>query len=187
MRVIIFKKSGQFCAAVAGVCLLAVILVNLVGYFLGCEHISVFAAAKDSNKYEVRSRLLMEAMDSVGVYSPEDAAMVWASGLEKRSAALQYSVMSKELKERYAEQLEESAPNWVTGVSSPWIDSYRIVRIEEPNENTRIIELSFSTMTSTGPAGTYNATLTITRDGDFWRITEIVADPELYPYTRFNP
>ena len=58
---------------------------------------------------------------------------------------------------------------------------------EEPNENTRIIKLMFSTMTSTGPAGTYDAILTIAREGDFWHITKIAADPELYPYTRFNP
>lgn len=140
-----------------------------------------------SNDCEVRSRLLMEAMNDVGACSPGDAAEVWASGLKKRSAALQYAVMDARLKTEYARQLESTAPNWVTGISSPWVDSYRIVRTECPDADSRVIEMLFSTATSTGPAGDYRAVLHLARDGCFWRITAISADEGLAPYTGFQP
>lgn len=187
MKLIISKRAGWFAGVVAGICLLAVFLLNVIGYCFNWRYVSIFAAASETNKYEVRSYLLTEAMDQVGVCCPEDAADVWSNGLVTRSAALQYSVMNKELKEEYANQLEKSAPNWVTGMSSPWVDSYKIVKTQTPSENSRIIELTYSTATSTGPAGDYKAVLTIAKEGDFWRITEISADPGLYPYMGFTP
>ncbi|MGI6161228.1 MAG: hypothetical protein ACOYJD_04280 [Christensenellales bacterium] len=138
------------------------------------------------NDAEVRSRLLMEAMDYVGVCDATDAAGVWASGLKQRSAALQYSVMDAVLKAEYAKQLETAAPNWVTGMSSPWVKSYSIIDIQTPDENTSIIRIVFSTATSTGVAGDYEAVLTLTRQEPFWRITGIDADEGLYPYTRLE-
>ena len=44
----------------------------------------------------------------------------------------------------------------------------------------------FSTKTSAGPAGDYNATITVEKEGDYWRITKINADKELYVYTGFK-
>lgn len=162
--------------------ILTFVLINLIGLLLDCRYISVFAAAEDAQTYEVRSRLLMEAMDYVGVCTPENAALVWAKGLKMRSGALQYSVMSHELKKEYAGKLEKTAPNWVTGLSSPWIDSYRIISVETKG-NYRIIKLQISTSTSTGPAGDYPAVLTVSPEDGFWRIKDITADSALYPYT----
>lgn len=146
----------------------------------------MIAAASKADKYEVRSRLLMEAMDSVGACDPKTAAEIWASGLVKRSAALQYSVMSKELKAEYARQLENTAPNWVTGISSPWVDSFTL-NIKDTNQNQKIAEIKFFLATSTGPAGEYNATLYLTQNGEFWRISNLSFDDELFPYIGFNP
>jgi hypothetical protein len=139
------------------------------------------------DKYEVRSRLLIEAMEQVGVCNPQAVIEVWMQGLIKRSAALQYSVMSEKLKATYAMQLEESAPNWVTGISSPWIDSYKIVKVQSNRRNSYVVKLEISTVTSTGPAGRYNAVLAIEKKGDFWQITKLSFDQELYVYTRFKP
>lgn len=166
--------------------ILAFALINITGLILDCRYISVFAAAKDANMYELRSRLLMQAMDDVGVCTPEEAALVWAKGLYMRSAALQYSVMSDELKKEYAQKLENNAPNWVTGVSSPWVESYKITGIETKNKD-RIIKLLFSTLASAGPAGDYMAMLTVSPEGGFWRIKRISADSGLYPYTGLSP
>ena len=145
------------------------------------------SAIAERSKYETRSELLMLAMHRVGVCNPEDAADTWASGLRMRSAALQYAVMSTPLKEEYARQLETSAPNWVTGMSCPWIQSYEVIKVETPEADRRIMELNFSTMTSTGPSGEYRAVLTIEREGTFWRVMRISADEGLYPYTGFRP
>ena len=145
------------------------------------------AAQPQPDDCEVRSRLLMEAMDFVGVCRPEDAALVWAEGLKARSAALQYAVMSKPLKEEYALQLQETAPNWVTGISSPFVSSYQIIRNDELNSTQKRITLEFFLATSTGPAGSAKAELDIAKEGCFFRIVHIEADEALFPYTRFRP
>ena len=168
-------------------CIIIILLLNLAGYIFDCKYLSVSAAVAQGNKYEVRNELLMEAMNNVGVCDADAAANVWASGLKKRSAALQYSVMTEKLKKNYEKELETTAPNWVTGVSSPWVESYRIVKTEAPSRNQRTILLNFSTLTSTGPAGDYNAQLTIKQEGDFWLISDISLDKELYSYTGFAP
>ncbi|MDP4152762.1 MAG: hypothetical protein Q8865_04870 [Bacillota bacterium] len=161
------------------------LLLNAAGYLFDFKYISVVKAVAEVDKYEVRSRLLMDAMDYVGVCKPEDAATVWATGLMHRSAAMQYSVMAKKLRDEYAKQLEKNNPNWVTGVSSPWVDSFKIVDIKNEGGDY-LIRLLISTKTSAGSAGDYNAMLTVSKEGDFWRITRLAMDKELSVYTGFG-
>ncbi len=187
MKIVYMKKTRLLAVTVICLSVLLVIVLNAIGYFLNCKYISVFAAMSQTNDYEVRSELLMQAMDSVGACNPQDAAQVWASGLKMRSAALQYAALDKALKAKYAAQLDKSTPNWVTGVSSPWVESYKIVSTETPGKDCSIIHLKFSTETSTGPYKEYAAALTICREDNFWRITSISADEGLYPYTHFVP
>jgi hypothetical protein len=186
MKIISFNKK-HLIFAVLLICFVLTGFMNIVGYIFNFKYISVIAAVDQANKYEVRSRLLMDVMDQVGACDPKTAVHVWANGLVERSAALQYSVFTKKLKTEYARQLETSAPNWVTGVSSPWVDSYKIVKIQDLSKDEKIFELVFSTATSTGPAGDYKATLHINREGEFWRISKLSFDDGLYPYTRFKP
>lgn len=162
------------------------LLLNLIGYLFNCKYISLYEAVSEGNKYEIRSGLLMKAMDDVGVCDPESAANVWANGLKIRSAAAQYSVMSSELKAKYAAQLENTFPNWVTGMSSPWVESYTICDKRELDKDTYIYYLQFSTATSAGPAGNYKAVLTIANTGKFWQIVALSTDKGLYPYTGFE-
>jgi hypothetical protein len=169
------------------VCLAFYVLLSAAGLLFDCNLISIPAAVRQANDYEVRGKLLMTAMDRVGVCDPLDAADVWASGLVERSAALQYAVMDEKLKAVYAMQLEEKAPNWVTGISSPWVDSYYFEKTESPDEGTKIVCLVFRTATSAGADSYYKAVLTIVKEECFWRIAGIEADKGLYPYTLFNP
>lgn len=187
MKIMVSKKVKHL--ALLFICLFisGLILLNVMGYFLDLEYVSVIAAMEEINKYEVRSRLLMQAMEEVGVCTPEKAAEVWAKGLITRNAAMQYSVMSEKLKEEYEKQLEENFPNWVTGVSSPWVENYEIVKTESTDKNTYIFHLRIFTKTSTGPAGEYKAILTVEYGNGFWRITKISADKELSVYTGFDP
>lgn len=182
MKLVFSKKVKSFIGIVIGICFLMIAVFNVVGYVFDCKYISVVAAIAEVDKYEVRSRLLMDAMNQVGVCTPDDAAEVWANGLKTRSAALQYSVLGTELKQEYAKQLDKNFPNWVTGMSSPWVASSKIVSISATGTDQYAIQLAFSTATSTGPAGDYNAVLIVMKDGKFWRITDISADKGLYPY-----
>lgn len=187
MKMIFLNKIRFLCAAVL-ICLLAsYALFDIAGHALGFAYTGVMSQLSNESDYEVRSRLLMEAMDKVGVCDAQEAAEIWASGLVQRSAALQYVVMNRELKESYALGLQKNAPNWVTGLSSPWVQGYGILEIQEPGENVRIVSIMFFTATSTGPAAKYKATLHLEREAGFWRIAEIDADDGLYPYTLFTP
>ncbi|MEL7571043.1 MAG: hypothetical protein AAGU14_10875 [Eubacteriaceae bacterium] len=183
MKILRFAKNNWIISFIVFILLL--VLLNFAGYVFNIKYISVVKAVSEVNKYEVRSELLMQAMDNVGVCCPEDAAKVWAEGLMIRSAAMQYSSMSVNLKEKYAKELENTFPNWVTGMSSPWISGYELDKIEQ-TENIYIYYLTFSTATSTGPAGNYKATLTVAKEINFWRIINIKTDKELYPYTGFQ-
>lgn len=170
----------------ACVFLLGYFFISLAGTLLGLKQISASAANVEVDKYEVRSKLLMEATDKTGVCSPEAAASVWADGLKARSAAMQYAVMTKELKADYAKQLESTFPNWVTGMSSPWIESYSIAKSVKVDEQNWRYRIKFNTATSTGPAGSYEAMLSVTADGPFWRVEQVDADKELRAYTGFS-
>ncbi len=134
----------------------------------------------------IKAHLLMEAMDEVGVCRPEQAVDVWVRGLMKRSAAIQYAVMDDTLRKEYAKSLEKTAPNWVTGTSSPWVSGYAIGRVTETAQGQKLYTISVMTETSTGPAGEYLAVLAVHQDGEFWRIGSISADDELSAFTGFK-
>ena len=134
----------------------------------------------------VKARLLMDAMDDVGVSRPEQAVDVWVRGLIERSAAMQYAVMDNILRKEYADSLEETAPSWVTGTSSPWVCGYAVGRVTETAQGQQLYTISVMTETSTGPAGEYLAVLALYKDGDFWRIGGISADDGLSAFTGFK-
>lgn len=177
-------KKCRTAFIIIGAGIIALVLANLIGYLFDIKYLSAFAAVKQLDVYQIRSAQLMDAMEYVGVCKPKTAAELWAEGLRKRNAAMQYSVLSSELKKRYAEALETSFPGWVTGVSSPWIQSYEIIKSEETAEGMHYI-IKFYTMTSTGPEGEYIAEVTVEWAGDLWQITNIVMDEGLYIYTGY--
>lgn len=134
------------------------------------------------NDLEVKTNLLTAALDEVGVCGPREAALLWAKGVKQRNAALQYAVLSHELKLRYAKAWEQTAPGWVTGVSSPWISEYKIID-EQQKDDIYTYILEFTAATSTGVKGVYGATLTVAADGGYWRISHIDMDEALNVYT----
>lgn len=129
----------------------------------------------------------MDASNHTGVCTPEQAAGVWAQGLIRRSAAMQYTVMTQALKEQYAAQLDALSSNWVTGMSSPWVQRYTVTEMTRPDDAHAEMALSFETATSTGPFKCYNARLWLVREDEFWRIERIWTEKGLYPYTFYQP
>lgn len=185
MRNLFDGKPYKFVAYSVGLFLLGFVFFNAVGYLFQAKDWSVFAAASEIDKYQVRTQLLMKATDEVGAASAEEAAMVWGHGLDMRSAALQYAVMTPGLKAEYAAQLETTYANWVTGGSSPWVDKYEIVSQTGIDKNWSSIRLRFHLITSTGPAGDYDAVLSIVKQGSHWQVAAVSADKELSWYTGF--
>lgn len=139
------------------------------------------------NPYRTRSELLMEAAEYTGVSKPEKSAELWAMGLQYRNAAMQYVVMTEELKREYAAQLDAQRSNWVTGMSSPWVQDFVFTEVRKVDECHTEINLRVDTATSYSPTQSYKAKLWLVHQSDFWRIERIWTDEELYPYTLYKP
>jgi hypothetical protein len=137
--------------------------------------------------YRTRSELLMIATDYTGVFTPEQAAGLWAEGLIRRSAALQYTVMTKKLKAVYAGQLDALRSNWVTGMSSPSVQDYTIIKFNKMGDGHAEIGLSIEVGATWSPSELYEASLWLLREDGFWRIDRIWMDTRLYPYTLYQP
>jgi hypothetical protein len=137
--------------------------------------------------YRTRSELLMEASNYTGVFTPEQAAEVWAKGLERRSAAMQYTVMTEKLKKEYAKQLDALRSNWVTGMSSPSVQGYTILNSARTDDTHAEISLKIETAATWSPSEFCDARLWLVREGEFWRIDNIWTDKGLYFYTLYKP
>lgn len=187
MKILLIKSKKRFIGGLIFAVVFMIAFVNAIGYVFNIKYISVLAAVTQIDNYQIRSEMLMEAMEDVGVCDKEEAAKIWAGGLKGRSAAKQYSVMTQALKKEYAKQLEKTDPNWVTGVSSPWIESYEIKSCNDKGNDTYIYDIVFSTKTSSGGAGDYEAEITVIKEDGFYRVTKIKADKGLYVYMGFEP
>ena len=133
----------------------------------------------------LKAKAMLKAFQYVGVCEPGEAALVWAEGVKNRNAAMQYAVMTQALKEKYAAALETTYPNWVTGTSSPWVDSYLIERLNVGDDTTRF-RVTFFTATSEGPYKNLKAVLDAAKNGDFWQIKSVEAGSELNAFTGFE-
>lgn len=78
----------------------------------------------------------------------------WAKAVQNRDGKAQYGLMSPEFQKRAYNDYQES--HWVTGLSSPWVDSYRVA----PSDDTAVVTYTY--MTSAGFAGYYEQTLSFT-------------------------
>lgn len=134
---------------------------------------------------KTKLRLLKEATDYVGAVSPEKTIDIWSNGLEKRSAALQYIVMIESLKEKYVKSLEENGYDfWITGVSSPWVEDYEVLKTSKLSDDSYEYDIKYNTRTS---EGSYNflVTLKLIKEGDFWKVAEVRGDEDSKAYTGF--
>lgn len=114
--------------------------------------------------------LLQEAFAS---QSPKEAADKWASGVKARNGALQFAVLSSELKEKQLGKYEEMM--WVTGTSSPWVNEFIISNEQKVSEAERKYDIQFDLASSTGPAGTYKVEVIVKRFSDKWYIAQITS------------
>lgn len=78
-----------------------------------------------SNDLERRLELLEKALAPA---TPRAAVEEWARGVQTRNGALQYALLSPELRQqKYADFV---SLEWVTGASSPWVEKYGVVNKE---------------------------------------------------------
>ncbi|WP_139490968.1 copper amine oxidase N-terminal domain-containing protein [Brevibacillus dissolubilis] len=107
-------------------------------------------------------------------HTPKDAIKTYAEGVKTRNGALQYVALSPELKQESKKDFESS--NWVTGVSSPWIDKYEILKEVKKDEKTYQYSIKYSLATSTGPYKDVTETYLVKKYDNAWYITSVGTD-----------
>ena len=75
------------------------------------------------------------------------AVSSWAEGVKTRNGALQYAVMTPDLKKDSYEGF--ASMNWSTGTSSPWVKSFDVKEIGKTDENTVRYAVNFAWTDST--------------------------------------
>jgi hypothetical protein len=108
----------------------------------------------DQTLWERRIELLESALAPA---SAGEAVNDWAEAVKNRNGAVQYSLLSPELKKRTLEAYR--GMSWVTGVSSPWVDSYQVSEGVPSDDGSVVYDVTFALKTSTGDAGTVKVTV----------------------------
>jgi hypothetical protein len=102
---------------------------------------------------------------------PLTAAKTWAEGVKTRNGALQYAVMSSQLrKETYSDFVES---NWSTGTSSPWIESFDVREVCKVNSETYRYEVLFTYTDSTRSTFTDTQYVTVIKDEGNWLVASL--------------
>jgi hypothetical protein len=117
------------------------------------------------------SRQITLLQDALAPTAPGEAVEKWAKGIKERNGALQYAVLSPELKKQKLSDYEHVG--WVTGVSSPWVENFKILKETKINEASWEYKIQFNWATSSGPAKPTEVNLTVKQDGQNWYISQV--------------
>lgn len=71
-------------------------------------------------------------LSGLRVEDPNKAVELWILGVENRSGAVQFAMLSSSLKQKSRAQYEKRG--WGTGQSSPWVDNFQIESKEILND-----------------------------------------------------
>ncbi|MBS4174389.1 hypothetical protein [Bacillus sp. FJAT-49736] len=102
--------------------------------------------------------------------TPALSANTWAKAVKDRNGALQYALFTDKKKAASKKSLERS--HWVTGVSSPWVESYRVSQIEKKDKSIDY-KVEFDLYTSAGKVGIDEAILHLLKKDNQWYINGI--------------
>ena len=127
----------------------------------------------DSTELEARKLQITKLEEAVKTLLPKDhlgIVKTWAEGVKIRNGALQYVVMSPELQKEMYDYFVSLG--WVTGTSSPWVESYEITEKYE-SEKVYRYEVEFTYTDSTGAKFTEKQFVTVKDFDGFWLISAI--------------
>ena len=156
--------------------LLFILIFSNISTIFGNENDNVDCEGKDvyTLQIEEKSKLFREAIDEFGATSKEEAINIYAKGVMNRSGPMQYSVLCNKLKNEFAKAMEEDKNYaWVTGVSSPWVKDYKILKIKKESSNEYKATVVFFLETSSGTFANDKTILTLKHKNNKWCITNI--------------
>lgn len=115
----------------------------------------------------LNSQLLIESIQMFQ-NSAEQTACNWAESLKQRNGALRYSLLSDTLKMQQYIKFKEL--NWVIGVSSPWVISYKVNKKSKINDKTYQYQINYILTDSTGLKYLGQENITIKKSGFKWHV-----------------
>lgn len=130
------------------------------------------AATKQLNPMESQ---LMSFMNGLHVVEPKQAVELWILGVNNRSGAVQYAMLSPSLQKQSREKFEQT--HWVTGQSSPSVSNFRLTKVEKLSEFKMRYTVKYDLETSVEDFGSWQKVLTVEKNlepfGEYWFITSI--------------
>ena len=129
---------------------------------------SVYIEDKKTEVEQAQVRLLEEALTPK---DPLNVAKTWAEGVKMRNGALQYAVMDPELKGEYYGKFVDS--NWSTGVSSPWVDSFKVTERYRIGEERYRFEVEFTFTDSSKTTFSTIEYVTVAKFDGTWLVSSI--------------
>lgn len=124
--------------------------------------------SKEMQAQKTQISLLEKALAPQDSYT---AVKTWAEGVKTRNGALQYAVMSPELrKDVYSDFVKV---NWTTGTSSPWIQSFEVIDRGKLDDNTFWYAVEFTYTDSTQSTFTTREYVTVKNYDGNWLIASL--------------
>ncbi|PLS14717.1 hypothetical protein CVD28_26450 [Bacillus sp. M6-12] len=103
--------------------------------------------------------------------SAKSAADQWAKALSSRNGAYQYALFTKSLKQSTKAYFDQNG--WVTGGSSPWVKSYKVLKEKKLSHSAFQYTFEFSLATSSGNHGKETATIDVKQVNKNWFVDKV--------------
>jgi hypothetical protein len=116
-------------------------------------------------------QLLQQA---VAPQSPQDAANTWAKAIQTRNGALQFAILTPQLQNKMRKAYESC--NWVTGVSSPWIEKYTIDSGKKTGDGQYCFLIRYTLTDSTRNTRINSNSITVTQIDGKWYVSDTGKD-----------
>ena len=94
---------------------------------------------------------LMSFMNGLMVGEPKQAVELWILGVNNRSGAVQYAMLSPSLQKQSRRKFEQT--RWVTGQSSPSVSNFRFTKVEKLSESKMRYTVKYDLWASYGDFG----------------------------------
>lgn len=114
--------------------------------------------------------------------TPEEALALWIRGQQARSGALQYAVLSPELKEKALITIKQQG--WVTGGSSPSLGKAAVLETKKADDSTISYSVQYEELLSGAVYNQFIQTITVKRQTDTnpnsWLIAKVEGNNTYY-------
>ncbi|MDM5230206.1 hypothetical protein QNH22_21370 [Lysinibacillus pakistanensis] len=130
---------------------------------------------------------LMSFMTGLMVTEPKQAVELWISGVNNRSGAVQYAMLSPALRKQSKSKFEQT--HWITGQSSPSVSNFRFTKVEKLSESKMQYTVKYDLWASYGDFGGGEKIILVEKNlepfKEYWFISSITT--KYNPWEAFTP